>query len=79
MVGGITSLFGGLLGLGAQKLLGGAPKPAQPQLNPTRDDAAALTRTNDDLLRRKGGAADILTGSRGAEPASTGGKTRLGQ
>lgn len=43
----------------------------------TRDEAAAQIQANDELLRRKGGAADILSGSGGAE-ASSGIKTTLG-
>lgn len=44
----------------------------------TRDDAAAQANANDELLRRKGGAADILNGSGGAEAAGATGKTTLG-
>jgi hypothetical protein len=33
---------------------------------------------DDELRRRRGGAADILTGTRGAEAATTGGKLVLG-
>lgn len=70
----------GLLGLGASSLLAKpkAPTMAQPLPAATRDDAAAAANLNDELLRRKGGAADIITGVRGAEPASSGLKTVLG-
>lgn len=53
----------------------GKPPKALPTV--TRDDAAAQVQLNDELLRRKGGAADILTGSGGAE-APAGVKTTLG-
>lgn len=64
----LLSLFGGLL-----------KKPkmpvAQPTPIPNRDDAAANART--ELARRRGGAADMVTGAFGA-PAPAGGKTTLG-
>jgi hypothetical protein len=53
----------------------GKPPKALPSV--TRDDAAAQVQANDELLRRKGGAADMLTGSGGAE-AAAGAKTTLG-
>ncbi|BBC99105.1 hypothetical protein [Sphingobium sp. YG1] len=53
---------------------GKAPK-ALPTV--TRDEAAAQVAVNDELLRRKGGAADMLTGTGGAE-AAAGAKTTLG-
>lgn len=56
----------GLAGL----LLGGGkkPKPVQPLPQATRDDAAAIASADDELRRRKGSAADMITGVRGAEP-----------
>lgn len=54
----------------------GKPPAALPSLQ--RDDAVAAAEANDERLRRKGGAADILTGSGGAEAPTTG-KTSLGQ
>jgi hypothetical protein len=81
VIGAIAKVGGfGLLGLGASALLS-KPKAATPvqQLpGPTRDDAKAAQNLNDEMLRRKGGAADIITGVRGAEAPSSGGKTVLG-
>ncbi|WP_374414279.1 hypothetical protein [Novosphingobium colocasiae] len=59
VVGGV---LGGLLG----GLKTGAPK-ALP--SPTRDDAAAQVAAEDELRRRRGGAADMINGSTGAEAA----------
>lgn len=56
-----------------------AADPVQPRTTATRDDAIAAANANDELLRRKGGAADILTSVRGAEAPSGGLKTALGQ
>lgn len=44
----------------------------------TRDTAAQLIAREDELRRRKGGAADVLTGPGGAEASLTGGKITLG-
>lgn len=79
-LGSALPAIGGLLGLGVTLLnrKGSSPQP-QPLPGATRDDAAAQQQANDELLRRKGGAADIITGVRGAEPAMTGLKTALGQ
>ena len=64
------------------KALGIISTPSQQALAPlpvsTRDDAAAQIATNDDLRRRQGGAADIINGSAGVQPAVTGGKLTLG-
>ena len=60
----------GALGGGAAALLnkpGKMPGLAPP---PTRDDAAALALRNDELARRRGAAADIITGTSGAEARS---------
>lgn len=54
----------------------GKPPAALPTV--TRDDAVAQQRADDELRRRKGGAADILNGASGAEAALTGGKLVLG-
>lgn len=53
-----------------------APPPVKPV---TVDQAAQAAARQDELLRRRGGAADIVTGASGAEaaPAATG-KTTLG-
>jgi hypothetical protein len=58
-------LVGGLLGL----------KKKKPQLLPrpvTRDDARDQVAVDDELLRRRGGAADMITGTQGAEAANVG-------
>lgn len=69
----LLALAGGALGAGLNAIFGGpeAPKPV-PQ--PTRDDTQKLVEQNDALARRKGAAADILTGAAGAEaaPGTTG-------
>jgi len=65
------------------KLLGivpKAPKLPAPLPTPTFDDAAAKTATSDELARRRGGAADVITGAGGAEAsAGSTGKALLGQ
>jgi hypothetical protein len=68
------------------KLLGIIPsgKSSTPALpaplpTPTRDDASAAVSASDALARRRGGAADILTGRGGLEAAAgSTGKTTLG-
>lgn len=75
------TLAGGLLGGPLIKAIAGGgkkKKPIQPLPQATRDDAAALADQEDELRRRKGGAADILTGVTGAEAALSGGKLVLG-
>jgi hypothetical protein len=54
-------------------------KPSAPPIQQpvTRDDARDQAARQDELLRRRGGAADIVTGSYGAE-APPGAKTTLG-
>ena len=64
-----------LKALGLISTPGKAPSPMG---SVTRDDAAAQVASDDEIRRRKGGAADILTGSAGAEPVLTGGKLTLG-
>lgn len=51
-----------------------APAPTKPV---TRDDARLAADRDRELSARRGGAADMLTGSGGAEAGSTG-KTQLG-
>lgn len=71
-------LAGGLLGSAAKAVIGGKKKkPVQPLPQVSRDDAAASIR-DDELLRRRGGAADMITGVTGAEAALSGGKLVLG-
>lgn len=56
------------------------PKPQvqpAPLPTPTRDDARSEAERRLELARRRGGAADIVTGAYGAE-APAGGKTTLG-
>lgn len=50
---------------------------ASPTLS--RDDTLRSLQKDDELRRRRGGAADILTGADGAEPAPAGAKALLGQ
>ena len=64
------------------KLLGLVPKaPTLPAPVPvaTRDDAMSAIQTQDELARRRGGAADMITGAGGAEPTTPTGKALLGQ
>lgn len=84
VIGGIGKflLGGGLLGSGvkaAVKAVAGGKKNKQaqaPLAMVSRDEATASI--DDELLRRRGGAADILTGATGAEAALSGGKLVLG-
>jgi hypothetical protein len=70
---------GGLIGGTILKSLFSKPKPP-PAVQPvTRDDAMTAAERQDALLRRRGGAADIVTGAYGAEPGTGSiGKTTLG-
>ncbi len=54
------------------------PKVPAPIAAPTRSDAAAIARI-DALRSRRGGAADFLTGSGGAEAEPISAKELLGQ
>jgi hypothetical protein len=64
-----------LKALGLVKKPGKAPAPLP---TPTRDDVVDRMASEDELRRRRGGAADILTGQGGAEAAPSGGKQTLG-
>jgi hypothetical protein len=64
-----------LKALGLLKTPGKAPDPL-PAV--TRDDARDQATQADELRRRRGGAADLLTGPGGAEPTGATGKTTLG-
>jgi len=64
-----------LKALGVISTPGKPPTPLRPV---TRDDAVASIAADDELRRRQGAAADIITGSGGAEAALTGGKLTLG-
>lgn len=54
----------------------GKPPAALPGAQ--RDDARAEIDREDELRRRRGGAADLVTGASGAEAPTTGGKQTLG-
>lgn len=54
-----------------------APKMPDPPKVATRDDARDLIAAQDKLARRRGGAADILTGVAGGE-AAPGARDTLG-
>lgn len=73
-VGTILSPLGKAVGL---IKTGGRKPKALPQA--TRNDEIVNRETLDELARRRGGAADILTGTTGAEAPMTGGKSVLGQ
>lgn len=66
-IGGM--LLGGLLGG-----IFGHHKPPKALPIPSRDDARAQIDREDELRRRRGASADILTGNTGAEAALSGGK-----
>jgi hypothetical protein len=68
-------LTGGLLGAA----LTTKPRPPVIPPQPTRDDARKQMLDQDALLRRRGAAADILTGTSGAEaPAGATGRLIVG-
>ena len=75
----IGRIAGGIVGGGIIKsVIGGKKKkPTQPLPQVSRDDAIAQM-ADDELLRRRGGAADMLTGTTGAEAALSGGKLVVG-
>ena len=72
------TLIGGLLGQGILGLFG-SKKKDQPRLPPPpgRDDAAAEIQREDELARRRGAAADRITGASG-EPAGGIGRLIVG-
>lgn len=53
------------------------PKPPLPLQPVTRDDARDRATRDDELARRRGGLADVITGAGGAEAGRTG-KVMLG-
>lgn len=58
---------GGAVGL-AMNLLGGKPKKGPVAPGPAaQDDAAEMAEREDELRRRRGAAADMITGTGGAE------------
>lgn len=76
-LGPFGALFG-VAGLLGSQLAKGPGKPPAPLPTVTRDTARDQAMANDELLRRRGGAADILNGASGAEPAQATGKATLG-
>lgn len=76
----LTKVIGKALGgiLKAVGLVSTPGKPPAPLRSVTRDDAAVQIATEDELRRRKGGAADIINGAGGAEAVLSGGKLTLG-
>lgn len=74
IIGMVASPLLSALGLFKQK----SPHVPQPSPIPTRDDAMDAANKATDLARRRGGAADMVTGAYGAE-AGPGAKTTLGQ
>lgn len=65
--------------IGGLGLISSPGKPPKPLPSARRDDATVTREMLDDLSRRRGGAADMLTGSTGAEAPQATGKTVLGQ
>lgn len=78
-IGGIGKFFlgGGLLGLGAKALLG-KKKAATSMAMPTRDDARAQAERDLLLARRRGAAADIISGASGEPSAGQIGRLVVG-
>lgn len=77
--GGVFSLLGGgILGLGAKALLGGKKKVIGPAPIPTRDDARAQAERDQLLARRRGAAADIISGASGEPGAGQIGRLVVG-
>jgi hypothetical protein len=72
IIGAVVSPILSVLGLTPK-----APKMPAPTPTATRDDARAQIASGDALKKRRGGAADMLSGAGGAE-AGGGGKDTLG-
>lgn len=71
--------IGGLLGGTLLKKMFKKPKVTPQPGPPTRDEAREEALKRDALARRRGGAADMVSGPYGGEPASSSiGKTSLG-
>ncbi|HEV2747625.1 MAG TPA: hypothetical protein VGW34_10045 [Allosphingosinicella sp.] len=65
--------------LSAVGVINKSPKAPSPLPAATRDDARGAIADQDEIRRRRGGAADIITGAAGAEAApGTTGKATLG-
>lgn len=81
LVGGpVGAAAGATIGYGAGSVLEpGKRGPTRTAIGQvTRDDATAMISNQDELRKRKGGAADILNGTTGAEAVLSGGKLVLG-
>lgn len=77
LIAAITSIAGA--GAGIASLAIGPGKLPAPTATVKRDDIVDQIATEDVLRRRRGGVADIMTGSSGAEAAPTAtGKQTLG-
>jgi hypothetical protein len=71
--------IGGLLGGTLLKSLFHKPQTPPNPKPVTQDTARDAALRNDELLRRRGGAADVVTGAYGAEaPGGATGKATLG-
>jgi hypothetical protein len=78
-----AALGGGLLGIGAAKLMAPKAQKAADVIAPpapvTFNDAVDRRMRDDERRRRRGAAANIITGAAGAESMSSGAKVLLGQ
>lgn len=78
---GLLSAVGGLVGYGLSKLLKPKKSATSPAALPpvTRDSVREDADRRDALRRRRGGAADMVTGNYGAEASAAAvGKQTLG-
>lgn len=66
LFGGVAGLAGNLLGLGKSKKKNIEPRALIAQ----RDEGRDALEAGDALRRRRGAAADMITGTRGAEAAA---------
>lgn len=64
LLGGVGSALGGALGIGGKSKKG--PAVLAP---PTRDDAIEVITAEDELRRRRGASADLISGTTGAGEA----------
>ena len=74
----VTAAVAAAVAVGS-KLLKKKPKAPVAVRPPTRNAAADALRAGDDIGRRRGYAASILTSARGAESSLGGSKTALGR
>jgi hypothetical protein len=77
----IATVVSATAAVGGTVLAATAPHPKAPVAlqQATIDDAAQQQNTQDELAKRRGGVADILTGSGGVLPPGAGQKLLLGQ